>query len=144
MIEFINRLCFIAGRIFNRSAHQPHLGRQPDRLCRVFRRVSIPVLKIRRNRQVRRFHNAFRILKRLGPAHRCGSVLAAQGKRQPCARRRERLILQTGQNTRRARIPRVADHERLLALVQRLKIAAFSDCVIIVFTSIDAESAEKP
>jgi hypothetical protein len=117
MLEVVERLRLVAGRILDRAAHEPHPGRKTDRLCGGRRFVGKAPLEIGRDRQVGRLDDDARMRKRF--VARDGAVAPAERAGARAARGRDRFEAEPGQDASAAAVPGVRDHEA--ALVKRLE-----------------------
>ena len=99
MLEVVERLRLVAGRILDRAAGEAHAGRETDRLRGGRRLVGEAVLEVGRDRQVGRFDDGARV--REGFVARDRAVAPAERAGVRAARGGERLEAEPGEDARR-------------------------------------------
>jgi hypothetical protein len=119
VLEVVERLVLVAGRVLDRAADQPDPGGKADRFRRRRRRVAETPFQISRDRQVSRHHDGARMRERRLARHLAVALAERAGAR--AARGRERLEAKPGENARGACIPRIWNQKGARSLVQRAK-----------------------
>ena len=119
--EIVDRARGIAGRIFDRCADETDLGCETDGLRRILGRVSVAVLEIGGDGEMRRVDDRLRIRERIIARDGAVAVAAAEHEGEAGAGGGERVEAEPREDARGAGVPRIGDDERARARVQRLE-----------------------
>jgi hypothetical protein len=112
----VDRVRDVAAEVLDRTAREAGRDRVVHRAGDGRRGVAEAVLEVGRHRERRRGHDGGRMRERVFAADR--PVESPQGRGEPAARRRQRLVTDPGQDPGGAGVPRIGQQQRSIAVMQ--------------------------